>query len=336
MQCSDVRTLSLLHTQTNPATRRFGRHNGDRRIDLQITKRLMVSHNNHREEEDEEAFETEICAISYHKSIRQIIKHFEMVFANCLSIWQNEEFRQFLADYWEEAKKYDPFIAFLAVWGVFTPPVGMDVRKRTRTIILVIQVMISIGLSIQLKCQRDPMAGGVVVIMTMIFSTIPLEIINLLWFRVVMKRSLLLEESQKTDSSCRRCCMWTRQYLGTTLGVLLTLCIFSYSIVFFILAFAGIHPGCDLKAKNLIIRNILLYQFFLTPTFMSLPYWREMSVYLSLLGPAGPVVGTYLYVKKNGFHPPKKEPELEKPAEETKDIEASNSASASEPVKQGA
>lgn len=252
-----------------------------------------------------------------------------MVFAQCLSFYQNDEFRQFLADYWEEAKKYDPLISFLAIWGIFTPPVGMDVRKRTRTIILIIQVMISIGLSIQLKCTRDPMPSGVVIILTMIFSTIPLEIINLLWFRVVVKRSLLVEESQKTENSCRRCGMWTRQYLGATLGMILTLCIFSYSIVFFVLAFAGIHPGCDGQQKNTIIRNILLYQFFLTPTFMSLPYWRDVSPYLSLLGPGGPVVGAYLYIRKNGFHPPKKEHAVDKPGmaanEETKDIEAATS-----------
>ena len=48
----------------------------------------------------------------------------------------------------------------------------------------------------------------------------------------------------------------------------------------------------------------MLLQVFFMDTFMVLPYWRRQKWYLSLMGPAGPVIGLLMHVREFGFGPP--------------------------------
>lgn len=230
---------------------------------------------------------------------------------------ETSEFRKFLQDYWIELKRYDPIIAMLTAWGVFEAPENFQVKKYFRVVLFVIQVFLAIGLTVQLSCVRDPMPEGVVVIMTIILITIPIEILNLIWFRVVKDADVMKSESEK-KGCCRGCLAWTVQFTGQFLGSLLALVVFSYGTVFFVLAFAGIHPGCSETHRYALVWHVILFQFLLVPVLMSLPYWRDQGVILSVLGELGPVIGILMHLRKYGFHPPSPRLLSEK---ENKDVE---------------
>lgn len=210
---------------------------------------------------------------------------------------------QFLEDFWIELRKYDPIIALLAAWGVFELPSGFPAKKLVGLLLFVIQAFLAIGLTVQLGCTRDPLPEAVVIIMTVLLTTIPIEILNLLWFRVVKTGEDARHEIEGT-SGCKKCCLNFIQYLGKFIGSVFGFLVFGYSLVFFILTFVGIHPGCTENEKYSKAYNVVLFQFLLTPVFMSLPYWRQQSAVLSFLGELGPVLGIAMHIRKHGFHPP--------------------------------
>lgn len=213
------------------------------------------------------------------------------------------ELNQFFNDYWVELKKYDPIVALLTSWGVFTPPPEFLARKRVRAFLFVIQAFLAIGLTVQLGCTRDPMSEAVVVIMTVILITIPVEILNVVWFRVVKENDEIKTKSAQSGC-CRNCFLWTVQYLGKTVGALFGFLVFSYATIFFVLTFAGIHPGCSEQHRYALATHVVLFQFLLVPVLMSLPYWRAQSVFLSFLGQLGPVLGILMHIRMYGLHPP--------------------------------
>lgn len=225
------------------------------------------------------------------------------------------ELNQFFSDYWQELKQYDPIIALLTAWGIFTPPPDFLARKLVRSVLFVIQAFLAIGLTIQLGCTRDPIPEGPVVIVTILLITIPVEILNLVWFRVV-KADDELETKSAQSGKCGNCCLWTIQYLGKTFGTLFGFLVFSYATIFFVLAFAGIHPGCSEQHRYSLATHVLLFQFLLVPLLMSLPYWRKQSVMLSFIGELGPVIGILMHIRKYGLHPPPAEvPVLAQPVD---------------------
>lgn len=243
---------------------------------------------------------------------------------------RKEEFIQFLGDYWEESKNFDPFVSFLAAWKVINPPVGFDQRRRTRTLLLAIQVMLVIGFAVQFGCKRNPMPKAVNVILTTMFATIPLQITNILWFQVVSKRSSVKVQAQSAGSGCERCLIWTRQFFSTSLATIFTTCLFILAVSFFVVAFAvpASKTGCDSEDRGVIVWNIVLYQFLMMPIFMSLPYWRDISPYLALLGPFGPILGAVIYIRRNGLHPPpRKEVTITSDPNPSPDEESANEAS---------
>jgi len=229
----------------------------------------------------------------------------------------SSEVHQFLSDYWLELKRYDLIISLFTAWGIFAAPPGFLARKRFRLILFVTQAFLAIGLTVQLSCTRDDIPEAVAVIMTLLLITIPIEILNVLWFRVVKSDDELKTKSAKANA-CGNCCLWTIQYLGKAFGILMSLVVFAYGAVFFVLTFVGIHPGCSEHHRYVLAAHVVLFQFLLVPLLMCLPYWRDQSVVLSFLGELGPVIGILMHFSKYGFHPP---PPAAVVVEPTKDIE---------------
>lgn len=211
------------------------------------------------------------------------------------------DFQQFLEDYWIELRNNDALIALLTSWGVFERPTDFQSKPWVRLLLFTIQAFLAIGLTVQLGCTRDPIPEGPAIIMTIILITIPVEILNLLWFRVVKSDD---EVSKSETSDSKKCCTCIIQFVGKFLGSLLGFIVLGYSTVFFVLTFVGIHPGCTEDQKYTKAYHVVLFQFLLVPLFMSLPYWRRQSSVLSLLGELGPVIGLLMHIKKHGLHPP--------------------------------
>ena len=230
------------------------------------------------------------------------------------------ELLTFLNDFWIELKRYDPIIGLLTAWGAFEAPTNFQERKFFRFILLVTQVFITIGLTIQLHCLRNPMAEGAAVMISVTFITIPIEILNVIWFRIVKSSEEMKNISAKKGCCCG-CLAWTIQYIGKFFGSIIALGVFSYAIVFFVLAFVGIHPGCTKTSKFNLVWNVILYQFLLVPMFMCFPYWREEGVMLSLLGELGPVIGLVIHLRKHGLHPRPPVMTLRDEKKEAQDVE---------------
>jgi hypothetical protein len=213
------------------------------------------------------------------------------------AIGKTGELFQFLSDYWTEMKKFDPIISLLTAWKLFATPPEFETRPSLRTLLFIIQFILSIGLTVQLGCNGDDLTEGPIVIISLLLITIPIEILNALWFRVV-KSDAALQKEGKTG-----CCTCLLQTLAKTAGSILGFAVFTYGTIFFVLAFAGIHPGCSRSQKYGLATNVILFQFLLVPVLMSLPYWREQSILLSFIGQFGPCIGLLMHLKQYGFHP---------------------------------
>jgi hypothetical protein len=209
----------------------------------------------------------------------------------------NGELRQFLGDYWTEMKKFDPIISLLTAWKIFEAPEGFETRPVLRTLLFIIQFFLSIGLTVQVGCNGQNMPEGPVVILSLLLVTIPIEILNAVWFRIVKSDAALQKEGDKG------CCTCVIQTLGKTFGYILGFLVLTEGIIFFVLTFAGIHPGCSRSQKYGLATNVVLFQFLLMPVLMSLPYWRQQSILLSFIGQFGPVIGLIMHIRKYGFHP---------------------------------
>lgn len=203
------------------------------------------------------------------------------------------QFNQFLTDYWIELRNHDPLLAMLTSWGVLSMPPKHKVRRLYRPFIVTILLLSSLGLPILLKCTG--LSNAVVTLLTLIINTIPIEILNLIWIRLVKPKSELKPGKKPKRQYCLKFC-----------GIILGAGVFSYSIAFCALSF-GVDAHCS---SDISLVEIVMLQFFVVPLFMCLPYWREQSVLLKFLGQYGPVVGLLMHVQVHGFRPPKKDVEM--------------------------
>lgn len=215
------------------------------------------------------------------------------------------ELLQFFEDYWLEAKRYNTVLALLTAWGVFEEPPNFVSKRRFRLVELVIEVMFVVGMTVVFTCAG--ISEGAVAIIVLILATIPIEILNVIWFRVVRTNREVKRHSEK-HGTVGKCGLWSVQYLGKFVGGLYALALFIVSLVFFIFAVATSHSDCSKRRRDAIIGDILLFEFLLVPVLMSLPYWRGQSILLSFMGQLGPVVGLVMHVRQYGFHPAPRTP----------------------------
>lgn len=236
---------------------------------------------------------------------------------NKLVASQGGELLQFLEDFWLELKRYDPLLAVLTAWGVFEEPPNFVAKRRIRLVLLITQAMYVIGMTVFLSCGRDSPSEAVVAILVIVMVTIPLEIVNAVWFRVV-KSNRDVKRISGNYNIVGKFCLWSIQYGGKFIGGLLVLALFAVAVTFFILVFVGIHPNCSEQRRYKISGDIIIFQFLLVPVMMSLPYWRDQSVLLSFLGQLGPVVGLFMHVRQYGFHPAPRTPPSSPTTDSTK------------------
>ena len=175
-------------------------------------------------------------------------------------------------------RKYHGIVSLLVAFHVFDPPdASFQRRTRARALLIILQVTLSIGIAVNLKClsnmtSADTSSAVASVILTLIFVTIPLELYVLVWFNVVISR----KELGTSDGGAKYCNCF-RRLSGVLIGIAIGLGCLTVGLILFIQAFVDTFPYCSRKEINDTMWSIILAQFGIAELYMVLPYWREQS-----------------------------------------------------------
>lgn len=221
------------------------------------------------------------------------------------------KFQQFLCDYWLEMKKHCAVIGLLADCHFLTPPEDLKFRRRPilRCYDILITGFLCTGMTSLLNCSFSWSKNDLeqqhiaCTILTLIIVTIPLEIFHFIWFRWVSNRSALLQRIKSTKFAPMKVFWCGFQCTGTVLGIAWGLIVLIITVIVFTIS-SLTNRYCNQEERLFFMLEVLFLQFFLTPLFMCLPYWRQQGKILCFLGHVGPVVGLFLHYRKYGCAPP--------------------------------